>query len=137
MYCLIISSGAPPQEAAKYEGLHSTFFQYLFTISGRCLRRRRLDTPFRLLTREEMEILGGYSISRCTWSSSPFISTSTAPKSSQTFEKMKRSRSMASSSNTFRLYLATKTRWICTLKTQCLPCRISLQSFIYQTIIQI
>ena len=66
IYCLMISNGAPPQEAAKYEGLHSMFFQYLFSMSGRCFLRSLEETPLRLFTRVEMATFGGYSTSRCT-----------------------------------------------------------------------
>src|ERR1039458_2872251 len=48
-------------------------------------RSRLADTPLREFTSDATGILGGYSISRCTWSSSPLHSASTAPKSSQTF----------------------------------------------------
>src|SRR6266540_1283864 len=57
-----------------------------------------------------------------------------APRSSgrQTAPKISRSRSMAGPSNTWRRYLATKTKCTCRLKTQCRPCRISLSAVIGQ-----
>ena len=45
----MMSSGAPPREAAKHDGDRSTPFRQRPAISGRKLRRRRLETPLRLL----------------------------------------------------------------------------------------
>ena len=71
---------------------------------------------------------------RSSWtpSSSPSISTSVACASAQTSAKMPRRTSMARASNTRRRYFVTKTKWTCNLKTQCLPCRISLSWLIDQ-----
>src|SRR6185369_17296337 len=93
---------------------------------GRCWRSKRLETPLRLFTSKETESLGGYSTSRCTWSSSPFISTSVACASEQTSVKMSRKTSIARASHTRRRYFATQTKCTCNLKTQRLPCRMSL-----------
>jgi hypothetical protein len=51
-------------------GDQSTPFQWRLRMSGRCWRCKRLETPLRLFTSEEMATLGGYSTSRCTGSSS-------------------------------------------------------------------
>ncbi len=49
--CLrMMSSGAPPHDAAKRDGDHRTPFLQCPVISGRALRGRRPDTPFRLLS---------------------------------------------------------------------------------------
>ena len=56
-----------------------------FTGPVNSCRRRLADTPLRLFTSAEMATFGGYPISRCTWSSSPLNSLSSAPKSVQTF----------------------------------------------------
>jgi hypothetical protein len=58
-YSAIIESGAPPHEAAKYDGDHSTPLLYRPDTSGRISRSRRLDTPLRLFTSPEMRIFGG------------------------------------------------------------------------------
>ena len=80
-YCRMMLNGAPPHDAAKYDGDH------------RCSRwvrtrnrwqSRRADTPLSEFTSAATGILGGYSISRWTWPSSPLHSTRTAPKSEQT-----------------------------------------------------
>src|SRR5579859_1711151 len=101
-------------------------------MSGRCWRSKRLETPLRLFTSEEIASFGGYSTSRCTWSSSPSISTSVACASEQTSAKMPRRTSSARASNTRRRYFATKTKCTCNWKTQCRPCRISLSLLIDQ-----
>src|SRR5882757_3540857 len=101
-------------------------------MSGRCWRSKRLETPLRLFTSEETGTLGGYCTSRCTWSSSPSICTSVACASEQTSAKMPRRRSIACASNTRRRYFATKTQCTCSLKTQCLPCRMLLSLLINQ-----
>jgi hypothetical protein len=51
--------GAPPQEAAKYEGDQRAPFQYFLWISGRSSLSNRLETPLRLFTRVEIETFGG------------------------------------------------------------------------------
>jgi hypothetical protein len=59
MYCLRIASGAPPQEAAKYDGdLKCPCIEYLFTRPVNFARRRRADTPLSEFTRAEIAILG-------------------------------------------------------------------------------
>jgi Helix-turn-helix domain len=70
--------------------------------------------------------------SKCTCSASPFISTSCAWKSLQTFSNMTLSRWMASPSNTCLRYFVTKTKWTCNAKTQCLPRRISFANRVDQ-----
>jgi hypothetical protein len=129
--------GAPPHEEAKYDGDHSMFFQYRFFRSGRSFRNIRLDTPFKLLTNTDTDNLGGYSTNRCTWLSSPSISTRLDSRFAHTPAKRRRNRSTASPSNTLRRYFATKTKWTCILKTQCLPCLISLSSVIDRSIIHL
>src|SRR5207249_2164944 len=89
-------------------------------------------TPLRLLTRWESDTFGGYSTRRCTWSSSPLLSTRTASKSWQTFAKMSRKVSWAAPVSTFLRYLVTKTKWTWILKTQYLPVRNSFVSAIDQ-----
>ena len=66
MYRRIMSMGAPPREAAKYDGDHNMFFQYLLAISGRSLRSSRLDTPLRLFTKFDTATLGGQFTNRGT-----------------------------------------------------------------------
>ena len=82
----------------------------------------------RLLTNLESATLGGYSMSRCTWSSSPLLSTRRASKSWQMRVKISRNVSWAFALNTFLRYLVTKTKWTCNAKTQCLPVR---KSFVF------
>lgn len=43
MYWRMMLMGAPPQDAAKYEGDQSTPFQYRFSMSGRSIRNNRLE----------------------------------------------------------------------------------------------
>ena len=62
----MMERGAPPQEAAKYEGDHNTFFQYRFFKSGRSLRSIRMDTPFKLFTSTDTANFDGYSTNKCT-----------------------------------------------------------------------
>ena len=64
MYCRIILIGAPPQDAAKYDGDQRTPFQYRRSRSFRSFLSNRLDTPFRLLTRADTATLGGYSTNK-------------------------------------------------------------------------
>lgn len=71
-------------------------------------------------------------MSKCTCSAWPFISTSCAWKSLQTFSNMTLSRWRASPSNTCLRYFVTKTKWACNAKTQCLPRRISFVNCIDQ-----
>src|SRR5262245_35588114 len=136
MYCRTMFMGAPPQDAAKYEGDQSTPCQYRCLISGRSLRSTRLEAPLRLFTKLETDIFGGYSMSKCTWSSSPSISINSHWKSWQTLAKMSRRRWMASASKTLRRYFVTNTKCACILKTQCLPCRMSLYTAIDQNILE-
>jgi hypothetical protein len=63
----MIDSGAPPQDAAKYDGDHRCFpFQTRRFSSGKSRRISRDDTPLRLLIRRDSSTVGGYSISRWT-----------------------------------------------------------------------
>src|ERR1039458_4381216 len=94
MYSFSTLIGAPPQDAAKYDGDQRTPFQYFFIRSGLSCRSNRLDTPLSELTRDDIECLGGYFSNRWTWLFSPSISTSSVSKSLQTFEKMARRRSI-------------------------------------------
>lgn len=64
MYCRIILIGAPPQDAAKYDGDQRAPFQYRRSRSFRSFLSNRLDTPFRLLTRADTATLGGYSTNK-------------------------------------------------------------------------
>ncbi len=48
-YCRTMSKGAPPHDAAKYDGDHNTPLKERPATSG-LASRRRLDTPLRLLT---------------------------------------------------------------------------------------
>lgn len=66
MYWRTTLMGAPPQEAAKYDGDHSTPDQYRWARSGLDFLSSLEDTPLRLLTKLETATFGGYSISRCT-----------------------------------------------------------------------
>src|SRR5215471_5939502 len=136
MYCRIMLMGAPPQDAAKYEGDQSAPCQYFLAMSGRWRLKTRLEAPLRLFTSAETASLGGYSTSRCTWSRSPSISTIVASNLAQMALKMPFNVSRAGLSNTRRRYLATKTKCTCKLNTQCLPCRISWYSVIDQIIMQ-
>src|SRR3954464_15047715 len=101
-------------------------------MSGCCCLSRREETPLRLLTRVDNATFGGYSTRRCTWSSSPLVSTRTASKSWQTFVKMARNVSWAASVKTPLRYLVTKTKCAWSLNTQCLPVRKSVDFFIDQ-----
>src|SRR5262249_55024565 len=69
----IMLMGAPPQDAAKYEGDQSAPCQYFLAMSGRWRLKTRLEAPLRLFTSAETASLGKHSISRCTWSRSPSI----------------------------------------------------------------
>lgn len=128
-YCWMISSGAPPQDAAKYDGDHrcSRWVRRL-----NCRRSRRLDTPLRLFTSREICTVGGYSTSRCTWSSSPLNSVRTAPKSVQTLANTGCIAVRCSSVNTPRRYFVTKTKCTRRADTHDLPRRISPRSVIDQ-----
>ena len=64
MYCRIMLIGAPPQDAAKYDGDQRTPFQYRRSRSFRSFLSNRLDTPFRLLTRADTATFGGYSTNK-------------------------------------------------------------------------
>nr|CDW92113.1 TnpB [Escherichia coli] len=66
MYCLTTSSGAPPQEPAKYDLDQSTAFPYAPRKSRNSFRRRRDVTAFSELTSTESCTVGGYSISMWT-----------------------------------------------------------------------
>jgi hypothetical protein len=65
-YALMIDNGAPPHEVAMYDGDHKCF---------RCVdtkyrwRNRLGQTPLREFTSLQSCTIGGYSMSRCTWSS--------------------------------------------------------------------
>ena len=48
--------GAPQTDAAKYDRLHKTSFQYFFSISGNCFIKRRLETPLRLFTNFAIDV---------------------------------------------------------------------------------
>src|SRR5215471_15377967 len=136
MYCRIMLMGAPPQDAAKYEGDQSTPCQYFLARSGRWRLKTRLEAPLRLFTNAETASLGGYSTSRCTWSRSPSIATRVASNLAQMPLKMPSNVCRAAWSKTRRRYLATKTKCTCKWNTQCLPCRISWYSPIDQIIIE-
>lgn len=58
-YSRTTESGAPPQDAAKYDGDHRTPRRKRPARSGRSLRSRRLDTPFRLFTSFDSGTFGG------------------------------------------------------------------------------
>lgn len=96
MYWRTMEIGAPPHEAAKYDGDHRAPRQYFLAMSGLSFLKSLLETPLRLFTRVEMATLGGYRTRRCTWSASPSISSRVASKSAHTLENMVRSLSIAS-----------------------------------------
>jgi putative transposase len=80
-YRRMIASGAPPQEAAKYDGDH----RWLRWVRNRTYcRNRQEDTPLRSFAIFESCTVCGNPTSTCTWSSSPFNSTSAASKSMHT-----------------------------------------------------
>ena len=106
-YWRMIASGAPPQEAAKYDGDH----KWSRWVRGRnCCRNRRDDTPLRLPTSFESCTVGGYSTSRWTWSSSPLNSTRAASKSAHTPASTGSIAVRCSPVNTPRRYFVTKTK---------------------------
>lgn len=74
-------------------------------------RSLRAEMPFWLFTRAETGTFDGYSTSRCTWSSSPLNSRSSAPKSPQTFRMASWRHWSRSASGTPRRYFVTKTKW--------------------------
>src|SRR5664279_2968935 len=119
----MIDKGAPLHDPAKYDGDHR-WSRWVRT-RYRC-RNLREETPFSEFTSFESWTVGGYSISRCTWSSSPLHSVSTAPKSALTSATTSASRVRCSDVTTFRRYLVTKTKCTCSAETHVLPRRMSL-----------
>ena len=119
-YWRMIASGAPPQEAAKYDGDHR--WSRCVRNRNRC-RSRRDETPLRLFTSLDSCTVGGYSTSRCTWSSPPLNSTRAAPKSAHTSARTGCIAVRCASVNTPRRYFVTKTKWTCRANTHDLPRR--------------
>ena len=67
MYCLMIDRGAPPHEAAKYEGDQKCPCMVArFTRPVKSCRSLLLDTPLSEFTSEDTATLGGYQASRWT-----------------------------------------------------------------------
>jgi Helix-turn-helix domain len=81
MYALRVSSGAPPAEDAKYDGDHRCS---RWVRTRERWRSRRAETPLKEFTSRVTATCGGEATSSWTWSSSPSISTSSAPKSAHT-----------------------------------------------------
>ncbi len=111
MYSRNSAIGAVPADTAKYDGDQKCpRIEARFTRPVNSARSIRADTPFREFTSAETATFGGYSTSRCTWSSSPVNATRRAPKSSHT-PRMVRSQAFSiASSNTPRRYFVTKTK---------------------------
>ncbi len=75
MYLRMMSSGAPPHDAAKYDGDH----KWSLCVRTEYRLRSNLDeAPLSEFTILDSSTVGGYDTSRWTWSSSPSISIKVA-----------------------------------------------------------
>ena len=60
MSCLMMLSGAPSEDAARYDGDQKwPWIEYRFTRPVNCARRRLAETPLSEFTSAEMAIFGG------------------------------------------------------------------------------
>ena len=109
MYCLIISSGAPPTVETKYELVQSVGRRDFN--DGNSDRKACEEAPLICLTARLIPYCGSTSIKRCTWSGMTSISITSALISADFCAMSSFKRSAILPTRTLRRYLGHQTTW--------------------------